>query len=279
MDKPKKELSGILYGTEDIISAYLGNHNHGSIGKFLHNAPENFSPKDMLTDLVAKIECNLKKARHPESGVKWGESTENWRESSPTQPHDDRKQEREFEHLLVSAGENDVQWSWWNQMPIASGLVEHRADRTRAIDLVCKNKANPLHYRLIELKVNRDAGASLSALMEILRYGLVYFVLRKNRGEAWLKGISLEQPIFKASFIELCVLAPKNYYKDYNLGWLESGLKNALNEMAKSEDFTIDISSYWPIGLDEITKDTKISELDPKKMESYLTHWNEAYSK
>jgi hypothetical protein len=273
MDKPKKELSGILYGTEDIIRADLGNHNHGSIGKFLHNAPENFSPKDMLTDLIAKIECNLKKARHPGSDVQLGKSTENWRESPPTQKHNTRKPERDFEHHLVEAGKNDANWIWWNQMPIASGLVEHTADKTRAIDLACQNKANPFHYRLIELKINRKAGTPLSALMEILRYGLVYFVLRKNRGESWLKGISLEQPIFKASLIELCVLAPQDYFTGYKLDWLETSLTVALNELAKSENFKINLSSYWPAELE------KYSKLDPEKMESYLTYWNEAYSK
>jgi hypothetical protein len=53
--------------------------------------------------------------------------------------------------------------------PDASGLVGHRADRTRAVDLVCKQKENPFYYRFIELKVNRNAGAPLAALMEILR--------------------------------------------------------------------------------------------------------------
>lgn len=275
MDKPKKKLNGILIGTDDIIKTHLGNHNHGSVGKSLHDAPVNFSPKDLLNDLVEKIECNLKKAR--DSGATLGKSKQNWRELPPTQKHDERKPERDFEHRLVCAGENDGIWKWWNQMPIASGLVEHRADRTRAIDLVCNKKANPLHYRLIELKVNRNAGAPLSALMEILRYGLVYYVLRKNRGETWLKDTPLNQEIFKANFIELCVLAPKSYYKDYNLDWLETGLINALNEMAKNENLKFNLSSYSPIGLDDIPKDTIISEIDPIKMESYLTKWDKAY--
>ena len=277
MDKPKKKLNGILIGTDDIIKTHLGNHNRGSVGKSLHDAPVNFSPKDLLDALVDKIECNLKEAR--DSGVTPGKSKQNWRELPPTQNHDERKLERDFEHHLVCAGENDVNWKWWNQMPIASGLVKHTADRTRAIDLVCQDKANPLYYRLVELKVNRNAGAPLSALMEILRYGLVYYVLRKNRGKEWLKGVSLEQPIFKASHIDLCVLAPSNYYKDYNLGWLETSLESALNEVVESENLTFNLSSHWPTGLDKIPKDTKFSKIDPKKLVPYLTYWNKAYSK
>lgn len=269
MDEPIKELNGILIGTDDIIKTHLGNHNHGSVGKSLHDAPVNFSPKDLLDDLVDKFECNLKKAR--DSGVTLGESKQNWREVPPTQKHDSRKPERDFEHRLVCAGENDANWKWWNQMPIASGLVGHRADRTRAIDLVCQGKVNPLHYRLIELKVNRNAGAPLSALMEILRYGLVYYVLRKNRGETWLKDVSLVQPIFKANHIELYVLAPKDYFAGYKLGWLETSLTVALNEIAKFENFKFNLSSY------KFTKLEKYSDLNNENMGSYLTQWDKAY--
>lgn len=270
-----KELNGILCGTNKIIHDNLGNHNHGIFGKSLHKAPDDYSSKKLLQELVEKIEDNLRKARL--SGVPSGKSKLNWRETSPTQVHDKRKLEREFEHHLVCAGAKNEVWTWWNQMPIASGLVKHRADRTRAIDLVCKNSANPLHYRLIELKINRNAGAPLSALIEILRYGLVYYVLRKNRKEIWLNDIQLNQEIFKATLIELYVIAPKNYYKGYNLGWLESSLLNALNEMAKNENLTFNLSSVWPVGLDKISKDTIIFEIGPVKMKSYLTNWINAY--
>lgn len=94
-------------------------------------------------------------------------------------------------------------------MSIASGLVGHRADRTRAVDLVCKQKENPFYYRFIELKVNRSA--------------------------EWLKHVSLDSPIFHASRIDLCVLAPKNYYNDYQLDWLEIGLNDALNEIIETQ--------------------------------------------
>jgi len=269
--KEQKELSGILKGTDDIIKAHLGNHNHGSVGKYLHKAPEVFSPKDLLNELITEIEKNLKTARNPDSGVILGESKENWRELPPTQKHDKRKPERELEHNLVCTGESDANWKWWNQMPIASGLVEHTADKTRAIDLACQNKANLLHYRLIELKVNRNAGAPLSALMEILRYGLVYYVLRKNRGETWLKDFSLVQPIFKANLIELFVLAPKDYFAGYKLGWLETSLTVALNEIVKSENFEFNLSSYRFAELE------KYSELNNENMASYLTQWKKAY--
>lgn len=274
---PKNDLKGILLDTDRIIDEQLGSHKHGSVGIALTEAPHNFSSKKLLEKMIIQIEKNLKEARHPSSGIVLGKSIENWREKPPTPEHDKRKPERDLEHKLVGAGEDDPDWRWWNQMPIASGLVSYRADRTRAIDLVCqRRKKNPAYYRFIELKIGRESGAPLAAMMEILRYGLVYFALRKNRGQKWLDGISFDSPIFKANCIDLCVLAPESYYKDYKLAWLETSLTSALNEIVKDqldESLTMNLSSYWPTHL------ATISGLDDSKLKSYLTEWTDAYPK
>lgn len=271
-----KELAGILKGTDQIIEAQLGLYKHGFVGMKLHSAPQKFSPQRLLKDMIVEIENNLKKARCPSSGVVLGTSKENWREYRPKQKHDSRKQERDFEHQLADAGGSDKNWIWWNQMPIASGLVEHRADRTRAIDLVCKLKEEPSHYRFVELKCDRRAGTPLVALMEIIRYGLVYLVLRKNREHEWLGSVDLTMPIFQASQIDLCVLAPKDYYVGYNLSWLEVSLESAINEICEEQlesDLTMGISSHYPTELADSKFDT--SKL---KLESYLINWSTAYS-
>ena len=273
----KNDSNGILRDTDQLIAKKFGNHRHGTVGKALFKEPRNVFCKRLLEDLIIQIEKNLKEARSSSSGIVTGKSAENWRESPPTQEHDERTSERDLEHRLVGAGKDDPEWEWWNQMPIASGLVAHRADRTRAIDLVCKRKTNPTYYRLIELKVNRRAGAPLSALMEILRYGLVYFVLRKNRDCAFLNGISLGAPIFKASKIDLCVLAPKDYYDGYQLAWLERDLTKALNEIVNDQlpekGLIISLSSYYsPISL------ATNSGFAPDKLKSCLTDWTKAFT-
>jgi len=245
----------ILCGTDELIGKQLGNHKHGTVGKRLNKAPLNFNPRKLLEAMIAEIENNLERAwklsRRQPPEVVLGKSAQNWRQMRPTKEHDKRKPEREFEHRLADAGKNDEDWIWWNQMPIASGLVGHRADRTRAIDLVCKQrKAGTSYHRFIELKINRNAGAPLAALMEILRYGLVYFVLRKNQRAEWLKDTSLDSLIFKANHIDLCVLAPRSYYKDYQLAWLEKSLTSALNEifddLLGDGELEMNLSSYWP---------------------------------
>lgn len=281
----KNDLNGILHGTDQLIDEQLGNYKHGSVGKTLSMAPETFSPRKLLEEMIAEIEKNLERAwklsRKQPPEVVLGKSTENWREERPTQEHDKRKPERELEHRLADAGKADPDWIWWNQMPIASGLVGHRADRTRAIDLVCKRrKDGPSYYRFIELKINRNAGAPLAALIEILRYGLVYFVLRKNRGAEWLKDISLNSPIFKANHIDLCVLAPKRYYKDYQLAWLETSLTIALKDIFDDE-LEMNLSSYWPTPLEvwDMRDENFFQRIlqDEKAMKSILKDWNHAF--
>lgn len=268
-----KPLDGILAGTDQKIEEQLGLYKHGPVGKQLHSAPQKFSPKTLLEDMIMEIEKNLMTARSPSSGIVLGKSKENWRDYRPEYKHDSRKQERDFEHQLADAGVSDKDWVWWNQMPIASGLVEHRADRTRAIDLVCQRKTEPGYYRFVELKCNRHAGAPLVALMEIVRYGLVYFALRKNRVREWLRNADLSKEIFQANKIDLCVLAPQDYYAGYKLGWLEVSLTSAINEICEEQlggRLTMSLSSYFPTELANSTFDTS-------KLESYLTDWKRAY--
>ena len=164
-------------------------------------------------------------------------------------------------------------------MPIASGLVEHRSDRTRAFDLACRSKSDSTHYRLIELKVNRNAGSPMFAMIEILLYGLVYFVLRKNRGERWLSEDWLTADIFSAQLIDLCVLAPGDYYDGYELGWLESELSQALG-YACTESFGGDLSmTLTNYRLAGIPKWSEASLQNAKTLQGLATAWEKAYER
>jgi hypothetical protein len=265
-----KELNGILTGTNKIIDDRLSNFQHGIVGMNLKSSPPSFSAKELLEKLIIEIETNLRNA------IDVGTSSENWREKRPTQIHDTRKPERNFEHQLANAGVSDKKWTWWNQMPIASGLVFHRADRTRAIDLVCKGKTDPSHYRFIELKCDRRAGTPLVALMEIIRYGLVYLVLRKNLERSLDKNVTQTVPkIFGARLIELCVLAPGKYYGGYKLKWLETSLTSALEDIIREQHegkLTMTLCSYSPTDLNDY------SNFDENELGSYITNWVPAYS-
>ena len=280
----------ILAGTDEVIARHIkvGNHDfrHGIVGRKLTSAPDGFNAKLLIMELIDQIESNLKDARFaPSLGLKLGKSLENWREESPAESPENlkktRKPERELEHrLVIKAGKkNDGQWIWWNQMPVASGLVGHRADRTRAVDLACKSREDPKHYRLIELKVSRNAGGPLFALMEIIRYGLIYFVLRKNQKADWLADLSFDAEIFDANQVDLCVLAPGDYYHGYELGWLEKMLNDALDVICFEDKFDkklkMSLTSYWPTKLPKWTGVPSDEEI----LMSCLTVWEKAYEK
>ncbi len=226
----------ILDGTDEIINSHLcsgkNSFRHKSFGTKLTQAPNEFSAVSLLEKLIEKIQSNLKTGSDHR-----GHSQENWRDKSPKYSHETRNDERDLEHRLANEiGESDRKWRWWNQMPIASGLVSKASDKTRAIDLVRQRKNDSNSYQLIELKVTQGAGSPLVAVMEILRYGLVYFLLRKTPKPAWFKGEWVDKrPIFKAKRVDLCVLAPHKYYDGYELGWLEKELSDGLLQLCEIE--------------------------------------------
>lgn len=116
----------------------------------------------------------------------------------------------------------------------------------------------------------------------------MYLVLRKNRSAEWLKDVSLDSPIFHASLIDLCVLAPKNYYNGYQLGWLEIGLNDALNEIIQTQfdddKLEMSITSYWPTPLVDMWDKNNEKTFQPilhneKALKSILKDWNAKFKK
>ena len=274
---------GVLEGADEVINRHISqggdNFRYGKTGKALSSCPKEFSSRALLNELITTLEDNLRTKRKS-AGIKFGRSEHNWREESPREEHEDRKPERDLEHKIANiAGRNDQNWKWWNQMPIASGLVEHRSDRTRAIDLACRSKSDSTHYRLIELKVNRNAGSPMFAMIEIVLYGLVYFVLRKNRGEEWLSEDWLNADIFAAQLVDLCVLAPGDYYHGYELGWLEKELSQAIGD-ACTESFggnlKMTLTNYRLAGIPKWLEANLDDELT---LQGLGTAWGKAYKR
>ena len=105
-------------------------------------------------------------------------------------------------------------------MPTASGLVGPHADKSSNVDLVWRKDAGS--YTFFELKV--ESNTPLYAAIQILLYGLLFVWSRNN--QAALKYDTEIQPVLRASKIELCSLAPRKFYSDYNL----RNLSDALNQ-------------------------------------------------
>jgi hypothetical protein len=174
---------------------------------------------DMLNDAMNQIEKNW----HG-NGTS---SKKNWDLRFVSLPQDTSKQknghglkaEVPLERTIAKAFEG--KGVVWNQMPVASGLIDkpedklNSAGKRRAVDLIYKSDETKKTYELIELKVagnNKDD--PISSAFEVIEYGLMYLF---SRGHLEQLGYSTDrQPILSASNIGLRVLAEMDYYKKFN---------------------------------------------------------------
>lgn len=222
--KPKSQ--GIFEGTDEIVSSFLGltggeKLNQKSTCQRLASAPN--GPLDfeaLISDLYARIEHNWSH-RDRQSPP----SLQNWRsEPQTTLDKDNRSPEVLLERAVAILGSRDILPGWFNQVPVASGLVDSHADGRAAIDLVQRQGDRA---EFIELKWNSDTPAF--AAFEILRYGLVFLFSSVNR-EAL--GYS-EKGLLDARDVMLRVLARHAYYDEFDLTWLGHGLDGGIRAFAE----------------------------------------------
>ena len=148
-------------------------------------------------------------------------SRENWRfKPRPDISPKNTSPEVRLERAIVSVANNH----WANQIPTSSGLVGPQSDKVRNIDLVYRDDNQ--NFTLIELKVKSNT--PLFAAIEILTYGLLFAWSRNNADH--LSYDSSVQPLLAAKSINLCVLAPKEYYKDFKLKKLGESINLGLSE-------------------------------------------------
>lgn len=240
----KEKSRSILDKTAPIINKYLFGENADKPlyrqirrGKLLGKSPLKIDTTALLNDLCEIITGNL--LRHSPVSM----SKENWREEKAQEfiSENNKSPEVCFERRLAKHFKKNGFKNWWNQMPVASGLVGTQSDRRRSIDLVHRDEAMET-YDLIELKIDSDS--PLYALMEIVLYGLVYLVLRDNQFR--LSEESKKSRIFHAREINLRVLAPREYFDGYELGRFEQELNAGfLKILAKRKDgLTMRVTSY-----------------------------------
>ena len=77
----------------------------------------------------------------------------------------------------------------------------------------------------------------LFAAIEILLYGMLFDWSRNNQAAL---NYDLEiQPVLKASKLELCVLAPRDFYEGYNLRSLSTSLNRAFKKFHYRKDLEL----------------------------------------
>ncbi len=120
---------------------------------------------------------------------------------------------------------------WYNQCPVASGIVGSHSNRKNAVDLVHWSESSGC-ARLIELKWKSDDPRY--ALREILRYGVAYIFCRVHRMKLPLQG-KYYRPLMAVHRIALEVVAPREFYRRDNLNNLYASVGNSVDEFARSK--------------------------------------------
>lgn len=114
---------------------------------------------------------------------------------------------------------------WVNMIPVASGMLPHKEEGGRRIDLA--REVEPGWFELIELKIQSDT--PFYAAIEILGYGLLYVPFRRHRHA--LGYGSQAFPLLDAHRISLRVLAPREFYAPYDLRDTERLVGNGLSSL------------------------------------------------
>jgi len=139
---------------------------------------------------------------------------------------------------LTAAGRKD----WSNQVPIAAGMIAGAGNNRRAIDLV--HSRAPEKFEFIELKIGSDT--PLFAAVEILEYGFVWLLSRRDRGNLGYA----DRAIIQASGVQLSVLAPARYYRELDLTWLSASLSEGVRRLGERHgDVRLDFAfQEFPLG-------------------------------
>ena len=139
--------------------------------------------------------------------------------------------------------------NWYNQCPVATGVVDPQADRRRCVDLVRLSHGTA---RLVELKWGSDSPAS--ALFQVLEYGLAYLLARVRRREFGLDERAIMQD--SVTSVRLEVVAPKAFYRDDGAAWLAGRLDQALAGLAARQSH-----GAWTMRLDALTFPERFGEV------------------
>jgi hypothetical protein len=209
-------------GTEAIIDGWLGSDNERNRYDTIFGCQEFSRRKDcgnafcLVTNLYNQIDKKWMNRNY-----KKDPSNQNWRlipQLNITKANPSK--EKQLEKAIATLSSSD----WINQVPTASGLFNANTLRKASIDLV--HRISESRFEMIELKCRSGTNTPLYAGIEILLYGLLYVHARTNM-DVMRYG---DKALLRADEINLRVLAPKDYYQDYNLGGFEKTVNSGIKK-------------------------------------------------
>ena len=217
--------TSIFDGTESLIRHALGLQ----VGQKLKqkSACVGLGPEGICTEVIARLVIALQeqifsnwKGRIP--------SRENWRmECQTTLSANNQSPEIILERAIAMLGERGGLPGWYNQIPVASGMIDDKTDKRAAVDLI---RVDGRQVDLVELKWASDTPAF--AAFEILQYALACLLCRQNMDTFGYA----DKQLLGAERISLQVLAPQEYYTPYDLGFLTIGIRQGLDRLCQNRD-------------------------------------------
>lgn len=207
----------IFHRTDEIVSDFLGLQDGEKLKhkttchRLSSTSIEKPKFERLVCDLYEQIEKN-RSERPP--------SKSNWQPRRQTYLNPENKSpEVLLERAIAILGAREILGGWYNQIPVASGLVDDRADKRAAIDLLLLEDGRA---EFVELKWESDT--PVFAAFEILRYGLAYLFCYVNQEKFRYQ----ESPLMNVEEVSLRVLAPHAYYADSDQTWLCRGLHQSI---------------------------------------------------
>jgi hypothetical protein len=203
----------MLAGTKALIERTLGlstTLQSKESARLLSVYTPEFDPAVLVRSLYSLLELNRDRSVT--------ECEQLWRWAAMPQlaarnPSPEKKLERA---IVTGSGE------WVNHIPAAFNEPHLTVDLAR--------RCGPNWFEFVELKTGPYADTPLWGAFEIVRYGLLYCLARAHRSRLYMPDASV---LMKAWRVDLKMLATRDVYEGYELGWLEQALDGALKEFSR----------------------------------------------
>lgn len=171
---------------------------------------------------------------------------------SPCNPSNEKR----LEKAVAMLAEREHMPEWFNQCPVASGIVDSDSNKHNSVDLVYWTGLSG-GARLVELKWGKPTTRSnpRTALRQLLRYGVAYLFCRVHRAELPLHGQNY-RPLMDASHVALEVAAPTKFYDGHEAKDRYAQVSKSLNCFARAKTsgaLTMSLSAFsFPVWFDHI---------------------------
>jgi hypothetical protein len=191
------------------LQALLGRHgyrhgvDHRSLAnEFLRAPPSAKLGEEIVAEIFGAVSNQLDRIVASVDRKKRPISAQNWRLERQKEPSHLRA-EVSLEWKIIDSTPGD----WYNQVPVASGLVNHTLHKRCAIDLV--RQTDEKSFDFIELKL--ESNTPLFAAIELLQYAFVW-LLSGADGHGPRLGYLNPPNLLSAERVSLYVLAPPKFY-------------------------------------------------------------------